>query len=232
MNTPQAQKKSLGCLPYGCFIALCLIVLVGAGLCYLVVSNIRGAVIQYTTENPLAVPTTSMSASAAQSLQGKLAEFLRISKDNTATSEITLSTDEIAALLMATPFNGKVVTTLSGDTFSTQFSFRMRDLGEWRTAQWLIGNYLDRYVNGSASGTVALSAGETRIMLRSLVLNGKPLEDAALKGASKWISGAVDSALQNVSQDEKNGPFISRIERVWIQDGLFHVKIGPFIQVK
>jgi hypothetical protein len=108
----------------------------------------------------------------------------------------------------------------------------MRDLGEWRTAQWLIGNYLDRYVNGSASGTVALSAGETRIILRSLVLNGKPLEDAALKGASKWISGAVDSALQNVSQDEKNGPFISRIERVWIQDGLFHVKIGPLIQVK
>jgi hypothetical protein len=173
-----------------------------------------------------------MSASAAQSLQGKLGEFLRVSRDNSASAELTLSTDEIAALLMVTPFNGKVATTLSGDTFSTQFSFRMRDLGEWRTAQWLIGNYLDRYVNGSASGTVALSAGETRIILRSLVLNGKPLEDAALKGASKWISGAVDSALQNVSQDEKNGPFISRIERVWIQDGLFHVKIGPLIQVK
>ena len=74
MNTPQAQKKSLGCLPYGCFIALCLIVLVGAGLCYLVVSNIRGAVNQYTTESPMTVATTSMSASAAQSLQGKLAE--------------------------------------------------------------------------------------------------------------------------------------------------------------
>jgi hypothetical protein len=232
MNTPQAQKKSLGCLPYGCFIALCLIVLVGTGLCYLVVSNIRGAVSQYTTENPSTVATTSMSASAAQSLQGKLGEFLRVSRDNSASAELTLSTDEIAALLMVTPFNGKVATTLSGDTFSTQFSFRMRDLGEWRTAQWLIGNYLDRYVNGSASGTVALSAGETRIILRSLVLNGKPLEDAALKGASKWISGAVDSALQNVSQDEKNGPFISRIERVWIQDGLFHVKIGPLIQVK
>jgi hypothetical protein len=232
MNTPQAKKKSLGCLPYGCFIALCLIVLVGAGLCYLVVSNIRGAVNQYTTESPMTVATTSMSASAAQSLQGKLAEFLRVSKDNTAASEITLSTDEIAALLMVTPFNGKVVTTLSGDTFSTQFSFRMRDLGEWRTAQWLIGHYLDRYVNGSATGTVALSAGDTRIMLGSLTLNGKSLEDAALKGASKWISGAVDSALQNISQADENGSFISRIERIWIQDGIFHVKIGPLLPSK
>jgi hypothetical protein len=228
MNTPSPQKKGFGCLPYGCFIAVCLIVLVGAGLCYLVVSNIRGAVIEYTTEAPVTVPATSMSAPAAQSLQGKLAEFLRISRDKGASGELTLSTDEIAALLMVTPFNGKVVTTLSNDSFSTQFSFRMRELGEWRTGQWLIGQYLDRYVNGSASGTIALSSGQTQITLRSLVLNNKPLEDAALKGASKWVSGAIDAALQTMGQDDSSGVFLSRIDRVWIQDGLFHLKVGPY----
>jgi autotransporter translocation and assembly factor TamB len=83
-------------------------------------------------------------------------------------------------------------------------------------------------VNGSASGTIALSSGQTQITLRSLVLNNKPLEDAALKGASKWVSGAIDAALQTMGQDDSSGVFLSRIDRVWIQDGLFHLKVGPY----
>lgn len=230
MNSPQQKRGGVGCLPYGCAIAMCLILLVGGGIGYLVVSNIRDAVVWYTSSSPVTVPPSAMSPDAAKNLQAKLGELSRISNDKSATGELSLSSDELAALVAVSPFNGKVSAQIVGDALAAQFSFRMKDIGAWSSNQWLIGKYLDRYVNGSAKATVALSDGKAQVNLQSLSLNGKSFEDAGLRGASRWLSGAVNEGVGGGAEAGPSEDFFRRIERIWIADGVFHLKVGPVKQ--
>jgi hypothetical protein len=230
MNSQNENKRGYGCLPYGCFIAISLILLVGGGISYLVISNIRGAVEQYTAAQPISVPSAAMSAEAAKGLQAKLAEMARIANDDGGSGELVLSSDELAALVTVSPFNGKVSAQLVGDEVSATFSFKMSDLGDWSSGQWLLGSYLDRYVNGSGKATLALVQGEYRVDLKALTLNQRVFEDAALKGASQWVSGALNTALAGPAMAPQALKFVTRVERVWIADSLFHLKVGPLKQ--
>lgn len=230
MNSPQQKRGGVGCLPYGCAIALCLILLVGGGIGYLVVSNIRDAVVWYTATAPVTIPASAMSPDAAKNLQAKVGEISRISNDKAASGELSLSSDELAALVAVSPFNGKVSAQIVGDAIAAQFSFKMKDVGGWDSGQWLIGKYLDRYVNGSAKATVALSDGKAQVNLQSLSLNGRSFEDAALRGASQWVSGALNEAVSGGEGADPKEDLLRRIERVWIADGVFHLKVGPLKQ--
>jgi hypothetical protein len=75
-----------------------------------------------------------------------------------------------------------------------------------------------------------LVQGEYRIDLKSLTLNQRVFEDAALKGASQWVSGAVNTALGSTAMTPEAHNFVRRVERVWIADSLFHLQVGPLKQ--
>lgn len=226
MNKSGHEKKSYGCLGYGCLIAVSLVIVVGASLAWLITSSIRSAVDTYTTKDPIALTSPVMSSSAAVSLQGKLADLTRLSGDSASTGEIALTSEELSALVLLSPFNRKLSVSAVGDAVLAQFSFRMSDVGDWQTSRWLIGAYLDRYVNGTAEANVLIENGATRVTLRALTLNGRKFEDAALKGASKWVSGALDSALRASAQDDAmKASLLARVDRVWVADGVVHIRI-------
>lgn len=226
MNNSGHEKKSYGCLGYGCLIAVSLVILVGASLAWLITSSIRSAVDTYTAKDPIALTSPVMSSSAAVSLQGKLADLTRLSGDSASTGEITLTSEELSALVLLSPFNRKLSVSAVGDSVLSQFSFRMSDVGNWQTSRWLIGTYLDRYVNGTAEANVVIENGATRVTLRALTLNGRKFEDAALKGASKWVSGALDSALRASAQDDATkASLLARVDRVWVADGVVHIRV-------
>lgn len=226
MNNSGHEKKSYGCLGYGCLIAVSLVIVVGASLAWLITSSIRSAVDTYTAKDPIALTSPVMSSSAAVSLQGKLADLTRLSGDSASTGEITLTSEELSALVLLSPFNRKLSVSAVGDSVLAQFSFRMSDVGNWQTSRWLIGTYLDRYVNGTAEANVLIENGATRVTLRALTLNGRKFEDAALKGASKWVSGALDSALRASAQDDAmKASLLARVDRVWVADGVVHIRV-------
>lgn len=226
MNKSGHEKKSYGCLGYGCLIAVSLVIVVGASLAWLITSSIRSAVDTYTAKDPIALTSPVMSSSAAVSLQGKLSDLTRLSGDSASTGEITLTSEELSALVLLSPFNRKLSVSAVGDAVLAQFSFRMSDVGDWQTSRWLIGAYLDRYVNGTAEANVLIENGATRVTLRALTLNGRKFEDAALKGASKWVSGALDSALRASAQDDAmKASLLARVDRVWVADGVVHIRV-------
>lgn len=226
MNKSGHEKKSYGCLGYGCLIAVSLVIVVGASLAWLITSSIRSAVDTYTAKDPIALTSPVMSSSAAVSLQGKLSDLTRLAGDSASTGEITLTSEELSALVLLSPFNRKLSVSAVGDAVLAQFSFRMSDVGNWQTSRWLIGTYLDRYVNGTAEANVLIENGATRVTLRALTLNGRKFEDAALKGASKWVSGALDSALRASAQDDAmKASLLARVDRVWVADGVVHIRV-------
>jgi hypothetical protein len=225
MNKSGHEKKSYGCLGYGCLIAISLIILVGASLAWLITSSIRSSVETYTAKDPVEIISPVMSSAAAVSLQGKLADLSRMSSDPSVGGEFLFTSEELSALVMLSPFSRKLTVSTAGDSILAQFSFRMSDVGNWQTARWLVGGYLDRYVNGSADANVLIENGVTMVTLRALTLNGRKFEDAALKGASKWVSGALDSAMGAAAQDDAvKASLLGRVERVWIVDGVVHVR--------
>lgn len=216
MAQQAAQKRGFGCLGYGCIIAVFLIVVTAGGLLWLARSAIRNAVENFTTVQPVTVPTVTVDEAARASFSSKIAEFERVMGDPRASGEFTFSQSDLIGALGYTPFNGKAVVELQGDSVATTFSFPLRALGEWEAARPIIGDYLDRYVTGSARITPSVTDGIATVTFAELVLNGQVFDGDALKEASEWVSGFVNS--QGVTPEAQR--MRARIQSVVVRDGL------------
>jgi hypothetical protein len=223
MTQQPAQKRGFGCLGYGCIIAVVLIFLTIGGLFLLARSAMRGAVERFTTEQPLAVPTLALDENARASLTSKLAEVKRVMNDPRASGEFALSQAEVSGLLANTPFNGKVFVELTPDAVDARFSFPLHALGQWDAAKPIIGDYLNRYATGSAKAKVAVTDGVATVTFDSLVLNGQVFDGDALKEASEWVSGFVNSQGDDPAEKRRR----ARIQSARIENSTALVRVKP-----
>jgi hypothetical protein len=221
MAQQAAQKRGFGCLGYGCFIAVLIIALTIGGLFWLARSAMRNAVENFTTEQPAAVPTIALVEGARAGFSSKVEEFKRVMADPRASGEFTFSQYDLNAALGDTPFNGKAFVEFQGDVMASTFSFPLRALGEWEAARWIIADYLDRYVTGSARAKLSVTDGIATVTFDELVLNGQVFDGDARKEASEWVSGFVNS--QGGSADAQRQR--SRIQSAGIRDGVVAVRI-------
>jgi hypothetical protein len=123
--------------------------------------------------------------------------------------------------LGGTPFNGKAFVELQGDSVSGTFSFPLRALGEWDAARPIIGDYLDRYVTGSARVKLSAADGIATVTFDELVLNGQVFDGDALKEASEWVSGFVNSQAATPEAQRMR----ARIQSVTLRDGLAVLRV-------
>jgi hypothetical protein len=181
----------------------------------------RNAVQTFTTEQPGVVPTSALDEGVRASFSAKLAEFKRVMADPRASGEFTFSQSDLMGALGDTPFNGKAFVELQGDVMASTFSFPLRALGEWDAARPIIGDYLDRYVTGSARIKPSVTDGIATVTFDELVLNGQVFDGDALKEASEWVSGFVNS--QGVTPEAQK--MRTRIQSVVVRDGLAVMRI-------
>ena len=217
------QKRGFGCLGYGCIIAVVLITLTVGGIFWLARSAMRNAVLNFTTEQPVAVPTIALDDAARASLASKLDEFKRVMREPRASGEFVLSQSELVGALSETRFNGTVFVELQGDTVATKFSFPLNALGQWEAAKPIIGDYLDRYVSGSAHTKVSIVNGVADVTFNNLELNGQIFDGDALKEASEWVTGFVNSQAGNPEGHTR----LNRIESGRIENGNAVVRVRP-----
>jgi hypothetical protein len=217
------QKRGFGCLGYGCTIAVVLIVVTIGGIFLLARYAMRGAVERFTTEQPLVVPTVALDENARASFAAKLDDLKRVMNDPRASGEFVLSQAELGGLLATTPFNGKVFVELQGDAVGATFSFPLNALGQWEAAKPIIGDYLNRYATGSAKAKVSVTDGVAAVTLESLVLNGQVFDGDALKEASEWVTGYVNSE----GEDPKERRERARIQSARIENGSALVRVRP-----
>lgn len=216
MAQQAAQKRGFGCLGYGCIIAVMIIAVTAGGLFWLARSAMRNAVENFTTEQPAAVPTIALDDGARAALSSKVEEFKRVMADPRATGEFAFSQSDLLGALGGTPFNGKVFVELQGDSSVATFSFPLRALGEWEAARPIIGDYLDRYVTGSARAKVSATDGIATVTFDELVLNGQVFDGDALKEASEWVSGFVNSQAGSAEAQRMR----SRLQSASVRNGV------------
>jgi hypothetical protein len=221
MAQQAAQKRGFGCLGYGCIIAVVIIVVTAGGIFWLARSAMRNAVENFTTEQPAAVPTIALDDGARAALSSKVEEFKRVMADPRATGEFAFSQSDLMGALGGTPFNGKAFVELQGDSVSGTFSFPLRALGEWDAARPIIGDYLDRYVTGSARIKPSVTDGIATVTFEELVLNGQVFDGDALKEASEWVSGFVNSQAATPEAQRMR----ARIQSVTLRDGLAVLRV-------
>ena len=215
------QKRGFGCLGYGCIIAVILIFLTIGGIFWLARSAMRNAVQRFTTEKPVVVHSAAPDDAARNSLASKLEDFKRTMNDPHATGEFVLSPSELLAALSSTPFNGKVALDLRGDIAQATFSFPLTALGEWQAAQPIVGDYLNRYVSGTAQARVTVTDGVAAVTFTDLTLNGQVFDGDALKEASEWVSGFANSLGVDPSGHKER----SRIGSARIENGTVVVRV-------
>jgi len=217
------QKRGFGCLGYGCIIAVILIVVTIGGIFWLARSAMRGAVERFTTEQPVAMPTVAVDEAAIASLKAKLDAIATILKDPAGTGEFTLSQSEVAGVVSGTSFNGKLLVELQNDAVATTFSFPLSAMGEWDAAKPIIGDFMNRYVTGSAHAQLSVTDGVAAITLDNLVLNGQVFDGDALKEASEWVTGFANSQGDDPSEQKRR----ARFQSVRIQNGVAVVRVKP-----
>lgn len=222
MTQQPAQKRGFGCLGYGCIIGVAIIVVTIGGIFWLARSAMRGAVERFTTEQPVALPTIVMDEGTKESLTRTVDAFKRTIQDPQASGEFILSQSELNGILASTHFSGMVLIELQRDSVSTNFSFPLKTLGEWESARPIIGDLLNRYVAGTARAKVGIINGVVSVTLTSLVLNGQVFDGDALKEASEWVTGSLNS--------ESNADTLNKRERIQlarIENGAVVVTVTP-----
>jgi hypothetical protein len=181
----------------------------------------RNAVQSFTTEQPAAVPTIALDEDSRAAFSSKVAELKRVMTDPRASGEFIFSQSDLIGALSDTPFNGKAFVELQGDSVASTFSFPLRALGEWQAARPIIGDYLDRYVTGSARAKLSMTNGIATVTFAELVLNGEVFDGDALKEASEWVSGFVNS--QGGSAEAQG--MRSRIQSASVRDGVVVIRV-------
>jgi hypothetical protein len=216
-----SQKRGFGCLGYGCVIAVVLIFLTIGGIFWLARSAMRNAVERFTTEQAVPVLTVPLDDSARAVVASKVDAFKRVMNDPRGSGEFIFSQSDVLGALGGTPYTGKVFVELQGDAVAATFSFPLSALGEWNSAKPIIGDYLNRHVTGSARAKVAVNEGIAAVTFEELILNGQVFDGDALKEASEWVSGFVNS--QGGAPEDHKGR--SRIESLRIENGTALIKV-------
>jgi hypothetical protein len=208
-------RKGFGCLGYGCVIAIALLFIVLGAIFFGARSAIRNAVKDFTTEQSIPVPATSIDPAREGDLALRLKSVTELFSNPKGSGEVTLSQEEMQLFLTSSPLKGTSYIELQGDTVSGTFSFPMKALGEWQAARIFIGDLLDRYVTGTAKAKLSVQDGVGSVTFESLALNGKVFDGDSLKEANEWVSGFLNSGENNGEE----GLRLSRISSLKIVDG-------------
>lgn len=221
----QSKSKGcgLGCLGYGCLIAVTLFVVVGGGVAYYAVKSVRSAVEMYTVDAPPKIPVPAVDPSVLVAAAGKMTTFTK-AVESGAPAVIELSTPEIEGFIQSTPWRERLRVSVDGSQVSWNFSFPLSALGEWPAARVLLGDRLSRAVYGSARTSISFSNGAFVVKFSELVLNGKALEEMAQGHAGDWVSGALNS-LGGVDSEPKVRDAFQRIEAFEIQNGVASLRV-------
>lgn len=221
MSAQAPKKKGFGCLGYGCIVAVILMVVIIGGLFLVARSAMRNAVVNFTTDQSIPVPSVALDAAAKAAAETRLSDLARLWNDPHSSGMVSLTQGDIFGLLGDTPFNGLVFVELKGSEIASTFSFPLKALGEWEAAKPIIGDYLNRFVSGSATAQVSINDGVTEIKFTGLTLNGQVFDGDSLLEASEWVSGFANSGAS--SEEEKARR--ARIESVKVENGAVTVRL-------
>jgi hypothetical protein len=165
-----SPKRRRGCLFYGCLTGtVCLVAILLAFL--LGLHQLRKFITQYTDPNPMPLPVVQMTPQQIDEIHARIDAFKDAVRSGRPTPPLELSSDEINALITSDPslkaFKGKLYVTIEDGHFKGQLSVPLAQLG--------LAILKHRFLNGTATFSVAIQDGTLVVLAQSVHVKGKPL---------------------------------------------------------
>lgn len=234
--TPQSPpRRGFGCLGYGCLVSILILTVVLAMIGAFLLWSVRGAVSLYSTAQPPPFAVAPIEPTALAGAEAALKQMRELLDNPRGEGSVTLSSAQmLAASRLISDNRAEIV--LDGTAFHARFSFPLamlyghveRRYGAAGPGRLILGDLIDRWVYGSATGTISLKDKVVEVQLSELELSGNKEEDQALVRASEWVSECVTSMLSGESEPPASGDaVIARLSELALRDGGLTVSFHP-----
>ena len=213
----QPSKPRHGCVFYGAIIALVIVFLLLTTL-FLGYRLVKNTVIEYTDTTPAPLPTVQLSQPELERLQARVEAFREAVRAGQRTGPLTLSADELNALIAANPdlqwLKGKLYVIIEGNQLKGKIALPLEQAG--------VSMLKGRYLNGTANLDVSLHDGTLKVTPQSLVTaRGKSLPPRLMEKLRN------QNLARKANLDPKASVALDRIESIKITDGTVTVVPRP-----
>lgn len=211
MNTPTTQvaaatPKKRGCLFYGCLTVLVLACLSALGIYFGIEYLFSNVIQRYTSTTQLTLPTSHYNPADYPALKARLKEFTTGVSTGTGPKELSLTQDEINAIISSEPdlkeIKNMLFVQIQGDQLGGKISIPFDGLG-----------FPGRFLTGEAKFKVALENGMAEVQLNSLVINGAELSQTILDQLNKT------DIIGQIYKERENREAIKKLESISTKDG-------------
>ncbi len=213
MNSDQNPPKKRGCFFYGC-LSMIVLSLVAVLLIYLGFRYVGRVADEYTDSKPATIETVEISPARLEALQKRLAAFREVLDAQKVSEELTLSADDLNALIANEPglkdLRNKLFIIIEGDRIKGKVSIPLD--------KFPVLKLKGRFLNGTATFKASLENGSLLVMLDDLEVKGKPLPAQFLSPMKK------QNLARDAQQDPKAAQAIQKFDTIRIQDGAVIVK--------
>ncbi|MEW6157145.1 MAG: hypothetical protein AB1813_06905 [Verrucomicrobiota bacterium] len=210
--------KGRGCFFYGCLTLLVLFVLGAVATYFGVRYAIRSTVNKYTDSQPLPLPAIEMPEVDQAALKERLANFKTTLEAGDKAAELSLTADEINALIAShpdwQPLKDKVYVTIEGSEISGQVSIPLEQMAP--------SVFKGRYFNGSAKFKVALENGKLVVTM----------VDGQVKGVAIPENALVHMRNTNLALELEKNPdaaaHLKKLESIQVKEGKLLIRSQPW----
>jgi hypothetical protein len=210
------KKKRPGCLFYGCLTLIILVLLI-AGLSGYGLLRLKDKALSYTDNAPITFDRVALSEERVQAVQEKIAGFSEAVKEDDGAGHLTLSEDEVNALInsysLFEKHGGGIKVSFENEQIEGVVSLPLKGLP--------LGFAEGRYLNGSATFNVWCEDGLLIVTMDSLEVKGKEVPDFIMNEIRKT------NLAKDLYKDVAQAKMLKRLRRVAVKDGKLVIEVGP-----
>lgn len=214
ISPPQARvspDSKRGCWKFaaiGC-VGLVIVAIIVSLVAYLGIKGFIGKMSEhYTSPRPVKLPRVDATAAEVADVLDRVGDFAAGLRSNTATPPLVLTSRDVNILISHhtswKEMAGRVRVTIENDTITGETSIPLDELGSL---------FEGRYLNGSATFRVGMTAGRLHVYIESMAVGSDPLPE-------EFVSAMK---AQNMAEDVNKNPdvvaFLGRLESIEVRGG-------------
>lgn len=222
-DKPKPQGR--GCFFYGTITFVLVLIGVMLGIYFGARKAALAAVAKYTATAPAAIPRLNLSPADEERIARELARTAQLAAVGQGPAEIALNEQEVNVLLGQAPdvraYREQIYLQPEGDKLKAQMSVPLDQFDLWKSFRSKIGagDLTNRYLNGTALLSLAVTNGTLHMAITNLVVNGETLPDEFTKRLRD----------QNFAEPANKNPAmqsaLQRVQNIRVTDGRVVVEL-------
>lgn len=208
----EPEKKGCGCWVWGCLTVFLLFVVGSASVGFFGYRYLGGQIARFTEDKPVELPTVQYDEQTLADLEARLESFKDDGTDQSSIDELTLTADDINALIHENEsMRGRVFVRMDNNQLTGDVSMPLDGVP--------MGG--GRFLNASVTLDVSMHRDRLDIRLVSAEVKGEPVP-------GEFIGALGSENLAAELYNDKNlGPVLERLQDVRIEDNQLILKLHP-----